>query len=93
MMRNDFTKLSDLIDAGIIQNTKTALFLPLDVGAKVTFTVEVFRGERLGKVRPEFIEWLKALDLEIDSIGVTGKDTCGNTDLLCIHCKPIKIKR
>lgn len=39
------------------------------------------------------MEWLDALDLEVDHIGFCNEDTCGNKNMLCLHCKPIRVAR
>lgn len=72
---------------------KFLIILPLDVGTKETFPVEICRGERRTGWSEEYYQWLDALNLEVDSLSVCGEDVCGNKDMLCVRCKPIKVGR
>lgn len=84
-------KLTEIIP--LVKDEKLAIFVDLDCGAKESFTVEIQRGNRLSIARPEYIEWLEKMKLDVRSISYCSKDTSGNENMLCLHCNPIKIKR
>ena len=83
-------KLKDIIP--LVKMENLAIFCKLDAGLKENFSVEIQRGGRLMTVRPEYIEWLEKLDLDVESISYCNEDTVGNKNMLCIHCGPIKVK-
>ena len=82
-------KIEDVLT--LSKDSNVLIMVGLDVGTKETFDVTLGRGERSSTWRPEYLEWLKALNLEVKSISVCGEDTLGNKDLLCIWCHPIKV--
>lgn len=63
----------------------------IDVGTEEMFDIEVIRGPRKQGMRQQYLDWLFALDLEVESIDACGEDTCGNKNLICVHCKPVKL--
>lgn len=81
-------KLKDIIP--LVKMEKLAIFMEIDCGTKESFTVEIQRGNRLGGCRPEYLEWLEKLDLDVKSISFCEEDTSGNRHMLCIHCDKIK---
>ena len=80
-------KLIDIIP--LVKNEKLAIFMDIDCGATESFTVEVQRGNRLVSCRPEYLEWLEKLNLDVKSISYCEEDTLGNKNMLCIHCEKI----
>ena len=82
-------RIEDIL--ALSKNTKVLITVGLDAGTNETFDVTLARGERSREWRPEYFEWLKALNLEVKDISVCREDTCGNKDLLCIFCHPIKV--
>lgn len=86
-------KLRDLLESGMFDSENIAVFMDVDVGTKEIFSVEIMRGQRAGRWRAEYGEWLYALDLEVRHIGATNKDACGNLNLICFHCNAKKIAR
>lgn len=84
-------KLKDIIP--LVKQETLAIFVKIDCGAKESFDVEIQRGNRLISVRPEYLEWLEKMDLEVESITFCKEDTCGNKNMLCLHCGTIKIER
>ena len=86
-------KLRDLLESGMFDHENIAVLMDLDVGTAETFTVEVMRGQKCRRWRDEYSDWLYALDLEVRKIGVTGKDACGNLNLIVFHCGTKKIVR
>ena len=82
-------RIEDIL--ALSKNTKVLITVGLDAGTNETFDVTLARGERSREWRPEYFEWLKALNLEVRDISVCREDTCGNKDLLCIFCHPIKV--
>ena len=83
-------KLDELLS--VAPHSKLLIMVGLDAGTKETFDVTIVRGDRNGGWRPEFREWLSALNLEVDRVGACSEDADGNKDLLCVFCKPIKIE-
>ena len=81
-------KLKDIIP--LVKMERLAIFMEIDCGTKESFTVEIQRGNRLGGCRPEYLEWLEKLDLDVKSISFCEEDTSGNRHMLCIHCGKIK---
>lgn len=81
-------KLNDIIP--LVKMEKLAIFAEIDCGTKESFTVEIQRGNRLQGCRPEYLEWLNKLDLDVKSISFCEEDVCGNKHMLCIHCDKIK---
>ncbi len=84
-------RLMELLDSGIFQDCKIAVFTTLDVGTRENHHIEIMRGDRPRGWRPEYIEWLRALDLEVRSVGI-GVDQEGTKDTICFHCEPIKVR-
>lgn len=82
-------KIEDIL--ALSKDTKVLITVGLDAGTKETFDVTLVRGDRSREWRPEYFEWLKALNLEVKDIRVCGEDTYGNKDLLCVFCHPIKV--
>lgn len=82
-------KIEDVL--ALSKDAKVLIMVGLDAGTKETFDVTLVRGDRSRGWRPEYLEWLKALNLEVKSISVCGEDTSGNKELLCIFCHPIKV--
>ena len=83
-------KLMELLDSGILQDCKIAVFTRLDTGTAESFTIEIMRGDRPRGWRNEYTEWLRSLDLEVRSVGI-GVDNKGEKDTICFHCEPIKL--
>ena len=81
-------KLNDLIP--LVANEKLAIFVDIDCGTAESFTVEIQRGNRLISCRPEYMEWLTELNLDVRSISYCEEDTLGNKNMLCLHCDKIK---
>ncbi len=84
-------KLSELLD--VAPHANLLVMADLDAGTTEKFDVTIMRGSRNEAWNPEFIDWLIALDLQVDRIDVCGKDTAGNKDMLCVFCKPIQVVR
>lgn len=82
-------KIEDIL--ALSKNTKVLITVGLDAGTKETFDVTLARGERSREWRPEYFEWLKALNLEVKDISICREDIYGNKDLLHICCYPIKV--
>ena len=82
-------RIEDIL--ALSKNTKVLITVGLDAGTKETFDVTLVSGIRSRELRPECVEWLKALNLEVKDISVCREDTCGNKDLLCIVCHQIKV--
>lgn len=82
-------KIEDIL--ALSKDVKVLIMVGLDAGTTETFDVTLVRGDRSIAWRPEYFEWIKALNLEVKSISVCGEDTCGNEDLLCVFCHPIKV--
>ena len=62
-----------------------AVHVPIDAGVGELFGVEVLRTSGKENIRPEFLEWLKALDLEVRKISA-------GDDEIRIDCKPKKFE-
>ena len=62
-----------------------AVHVPIDAGVGELFGVEVLRTSGKENIRPEFLEWLKALDLEVWKISA-------DDDEIRIDCKPKKFE-
>ena len=82
-------KIEDVL--AVSKDANLLIVVGLDAGTKETFNVTLVRGDSSRGWRPEYREWLKALNLEVKSISACGEDTSGNKDLLCIFCHPIKV--
>lgn len=76
-----------------IQQEKVLVYCKLDCGTSESFYVEIMRGQRLWECRPEYLDWLAKLKLKVENISYCKKDTCGNDNMLCVHCEPIKVKK
>lgn len=82
-------RIEDIL--ALSKNAKVLITVELDAGTNETFDVTLARGDRSREWRPEYFEWLKALNLEVKDISVCSEDAYGNKDLLCIFCHPIKV--
>ena len=82
-------KIEDIL--ALSKNAKVMITVELDAGTNETFDVTLARGDRIRDLRPEYFEWLKALNLEVKDISVCREDTYGNKDLLYVCCHPIKV--
>lgn len=63
-----------------------AVHVPIDAGVGELFGVEVLRTSGKENIRPEFLEWLKALDLEVWKISA-------DVNEIRIDCKPEKFEK
>ena len=72
--------------------TKILIMTKLETGTAESFDIEITRGGRAGGCRKEYYDWLFSLGLEVECLTVCAQDASGNKELLCIHCKPIKLK-
>ena len=72
---------------------KILVYMELDAGTPMNFSVEVMRGQSCHRWREEYGEWLNALHLEVASVSAVRKDVAGNEDMLCIKCMPIEINQ
>lgn len=86
-------KLMELLDSGIFNDCKIAVFAPIDTGTAESFVIEIMRGGRPRGWRPEYIDWLRSLDLKVRTVGAGGVDETGkNHDVICFHCEPIELR-
>ena len=84
-------KLTEVLEH-VTLGTKLLITMKIDTGEKESFSVEITRGQRAHTWRTEYGDWLKSLDLEVETLSAVGCDTSNNKDMLCIHCKPIKLR-
>ena len=86
-------KLTDFLEFVSPEQVLT-LKAPLVVGVTTNFNVVLVGEVAMTEWPPEFWEWLKALDLEVESITAIRKSASyDHKPLISILCEPIKIRK
>lgn len=75
-------KLDELIP--LIEDEYTCITVPLESGSSQTFDVNIVKGARLRDCSPEYVEWLKTLNLDVRSISY------GEVEI-CLCCASMKL--